>query len=930
MATHTVQKGDTLTAISKKYYKDCGYNDYNSYMNHLVDINNIANKDLIYVGQVLQLTGDSSSSTDTIWWNDQKHYGGVTITHFGLSAKSTRTVFVMWDWDFANKTEKYEVNWHYYDSTTKTWILGSESSTSSGNIKYASYDAPDNAEAVKVKVRPVAKKYISTGWGSEPTERLYYSTVAWTKEQHYWFKDNPPGKPEKPTVTIEKASLTVKLTDINIFENGAEGVRRIEFWVIKEDGTYDEDNPKPYLDQKVTLILNRATWTFNVDAGFDYTVKCRGLLEDPDGTWSKAGDWSDYSEQVSALPTSPEIVSVDVLSETTVSITFKKVSNAKSYKIYYVKKSDVVEANMTKELYFNTLGANITERSLDNNQIAEKEGLLTTQGIEIGGKENSGDEFYIRMCSNNGTDDSDFSNIVTFSIGVTPTSPTSWSSTTSAVTGETLKLYWLHNSEDSSVSNQAVLAIKVYNKDKVVVCPSDSSKEFEEFIINLLYGENYVEDIKTFNGVWLFKVNKSDPEERSDKTYVCDVNTLHPLFSSGYSFDWKVKTAGVKTDDNGDLEYGKYSTVKTVDVYTAPVFSHMNLLNKDNESLSTKSLTSFPLHINAQLSSMTNQKPTGYYLNILATARYTTVDTVGNTKVVTRDTKVLSKYYDYTTETFDIQITAADVDFVDDQTYKVVLTASMDSGLTATSENTFKVAWIEQLPTPMAEVNIDRETVSASIIPYIELPEDSDDTVYLSVYRREYDGSYTPISDTEVGNYVSVKDPHPALDFARYRIVARSSNTGAISYNDLPGVPTGEIAVVIQWDEKWQVFDTTTGDAMVSQPWTGSLLKLPYNITVSKSHNPDVSLVQYIGRKRPVGYYGTQLGETDTWSVAIPKDDTETLYGIRRLASWMGDVYVREPSGLGYWANIKVSYSRSYSDLTIPISFSVTPVEGGK
>ena len=43
----------------------------------------------------------------------------------------------------------------------------------------------------------------------------------------------------------------------------------------------------------------------------------------------------------------------------------------------------------------------------------------------------------------------------------------------------------------------------------------------------------------------------------------------------------------------------------------------------------------------------------------------------------------------------------------------------------------------------------------------------------------------------------------------------------------------------------------------------------------------------------------------------------------------MGDVYVREPSGLGYWANISISYNREYSSLTIPVTLDVKPVEGG-
>ena len=107
------------------------------------------------------------------------------------------------------------------------------------------------------------------------------------------------------------------------------------------------------------------------------------------------------------------------------------------------------------------------------------------------------------------------------------------------------------------------------------------------------------------------------------------------------------------------------------------------------------------------------------------------------------------------------------------------------------------------------------------------------------------------------------------------------------------------------------------------------MLKLPYNIDVSDSNNLDVALVEYIGRQHPVSYYGTQLGTTSTWNTTIPKDDKETIYALRRLAIWAGDVYVREPSGTGYWANVNVSFSMKHKDVTVPVTLSVTRVEGG-
>ena len=61
----------------------------------------------------------------------------------------------------------------------------------------------------------------------------------------------------------------------------------------------------------------------------------------------------------------------------------------------------------------------------------------------------------------------------------------------------------------------------------------------------------------------------------------------------------------------------------------------------------------------------------------------------------------------------------------------------------------------------------------------------------------------------------------------------------------------------------------------------------------------------------------------------MPKSDTETIYALRRLQNWMGDVYVREPSGSGYWANVAVSFDINHKEVIIPVSISIKRVEGG-
>lgn len=202
--------------------------------------------------------------------------------------------------------------------------------------------------------------------------------------------------------------------------------------------------------------------------------------------------------------------------------------------------------------------------------------------------------------------------------------------------------------------------------------------------------------------------------------------------------------------------------------------------------------------------------------------------------------------------------------------------------------------------------------------------------VTLSVYRREFDGSFVEIeSGIDNTTETFVIDPHPALDYGRYRIVATDVATGAISYYDPPGFPINGKSVIIQWDEDWSSFEGWSEDPLAEPPWTGSLLKLPYNIDVTDTTSPEVTHVNYAGRKHPVSYHGTHLGETATWNVTVPKEDTETLYQLRRLKVWMGNVYVREPSGTGYWATLTVSDPRKHNDVLVQVSLNITRVEGG-
>lgn len=495
---------------------------------------------------------------------------------------------------------------------------------------------------------------------------------------------------------------------------------------------------------------------------------------------------------------------------------------------------------------------------------------------EITGIE-AGNEWFFRVRANNEQGESAWTDVKSIVLGEAPDIPTTWSSTTTIMVGEPLTFYWVHNSEDGSSQTYAQLELDIGGK------------------------------------VTTQTIQNSTDEDEKDKTSHYSISTSG--YTEGTTVKWRVRTRGITST------YSDWSIQRTVDIYAPPT---AELSVTDSKGSYVERLESFPFYISV-VAGPNTQTPTAYHISIIANGSYETVDNIGNYKMVKAGEEVYSQYFD-TSNLSRKQILPSDVNLDNNIEYTVKCTVSMNSGLTAEDSHVFVVAWSDEYYAPDADIFYDSETYVTHVRPF----STGGDNVTLSLYRREYDGTFTEIAtglDNSKNTYVT--DPHPALDYARYRVVATDNNTGAISYNDIPGYPIGEKAIIIQWDEDWSTFDTDADISILEPVWAGSLLRLPYNIDVSDKHSSDVSLIEYIGRKHPVSYYGTQLGESSTWNVEIDRNDKETLYALRRLAIWMGDVYVREPSGSGYWANISVSFSQKHCEVTIPVTLELTRVAGG-
>ena len=895
----TVQSGDNLWNIARDYL-----GSGTRYL-ELASLNNIKNPSLIYVNQKIKLTGvatstGSSSSSSTKAPTSNK----ATIDHFGLQADTENTLFAMWSWSKDN-TDKYQVKWEY-NTGDSLWFVGSSSSNSvdkedPDSSKQSTYSIPSNAKTVRFKVKPISKTYTSNN------KETSYWTAEWSTEKTYNVSNVPPAAPSVPSVKIEKFKLTAELNNLN------EEVTKVEFQVVKNDVSV-------FSTGTGTVTTRQVTYSCTVDAGAEYKVRCRAYK----GT--VAGNWSDYSENAKTIPATPTgITTIKANSETSVYLEWPADSTAKTYELEY----------STKKTYFDGSDQTTTIGGITSTHY-EKTGLET------------GQEYFFRVRAINDAGESGWSEISSVVIGKDPAAPTTWSSSTTAIVGEPLNLYWIHNAEDGSSQTYAEVEITIGGA------------------------------IETYT------VKNSEEEDEKDKTSVYPFDTSE--YPEGTKIQWRVRTAGITK------AYGDWSISRVVDIYAPPT---LELRVTDISEKTVETLTSFPFYVYA-LAGPNTQAPIGYHLTVVSNDIYETVDNVGNVSIVNAGEEVYSKHFDIS-DTLLVELSAGNINLENNITYTVTCVVSMNSGLTATSSYTFKVAWEERGYVPNAAISFDKETLVTYIHPYcmsddvvfykvnlsnnkytvtnevvemvsgvpvtkvISATESSyvyttdgypvftgttksGATVYystinesalvegvsLSVYRREYDGRLVELA-TGLDNMKNtfITDPHPSLDYARYRIVAITNDTGAVSYYDVPGYLIGEKAVVIQWNEDWSNFDTTNEDALEQPAWSGSMLKLPYNIDWSDSNKQDVALIEYIGREHPVSYYGTQLGVSATGSVEIPKSDIDTLYALRRLSIWKGDVYIREPSGSGYWANISVSLSQKHRDMTIPVSLSITRVEGG-
>lgn len=899
--THKVVWGDTLSEIAVRYGTTVSY---------LAKLNNIRNPNLIYVGQVLKISEvvtvtpskpnptPAPKPSNPTPKKTSPAATRATITAFGLQANTDRTFFATWTWSRGD-TAHFEVRW-FYGTGDKATFTGNSSKVEwiENSQPQSIYTAPENATYVTFQVKPIAKTH------KVNNSDVYYWRAQWSTAQTYYMKDLPPVTPPAPTLTMEDYTLKIEVNNIK------GDATDIEFQIVQNDS-------KVYKTGKSKVVTSTAKYSCSVSPGYEYKVRCRAIKN------KRYSGWTEYSNGVNTKPNKPEkIVEIRAISETAIALSWEKVTTAETYEIEYAIRQDY-------------LGASNASTTISNVETPR----YTITGLS------SGEKYFVRVRAVNGQGKSDWTQAVSVILGAVPSAPTTWSSTSTVTVGERVRLYWMHNSKDGSKESKAELKYIINNET--------------EKVIEIVKSSTTTDDVSYYD-------------------------LLTGSYTEGAVIRWSIRTAGITG------EYGPWSATRSINVYAPPSLS---LVISDGESgtSSVNDVTKYPFYIIMNAGPY-SQKPIGYHVSIIAKNSYETVDEHGNVKMVISGQEVFYKYLDINDRNVSLKMTPGDVNLENNQEYDLICSVTMDSGLTEETTLTFIVALDDTTYYPTAEILFDEKTLCAHIRPYCterhyifyEVIRDSvqntytrtntvisplegnsvdnaitdkDDLVFLgsnssselvyfavvesdteylvenvvlSVYRKEYDGRFVEIAkDVRNTDSLYVTDPHPALDLANYRIVATDIDNGSISYTDVPGYPIGIKSIIIQWDETWSSLQVLGDDPLEEVTWAGSMLKLPYNVDVSDNNSMDVSLIEYIGRSHPVSYYGTQLGVTSTWNTDIPKSDKNTIYGLRTLAIYTGDVYVREPSGSGYWANISVSFNQKHKELVVPITLEIKRVEGG-
>ena len=896
-------------------------------------------------GQASSVTKASTSpatkaaSSNVAVYGSGKHVEKLACS---ITERSSRTATCTWTFNTKYKyVDHYEVTWRYYTPHNKQW---NSASTTNVTSKFSTYSIPANSDRAKCTVRPIQKsKYKNK---SIPKKEKWTASASTSAYAYIGEQQNYPDVPSRYEMKVEGNTAVCTVSNYKV-----DGTK-ITFRIVI-------DGKDIFASPTANVKYGQASTTkITLKPGHSYYMQCMATRNGLNSAWS---DWTESKPTAPGQVTGVTAETLPTTEQDTtyrVQISWKQAQNVSDpqndkYEIAYTKKPE----------YFDTSPNDVQKVDVENSNV------IPTKFIVVPPSEGT---WFFRVRGVNSSGNGAWSSPnASASVGQKPEAPTTWSYTSSVKIGDPIVFNWTHNSADGSKQSAARINIKINGvlQDPITLT---TEKTYS-------YSTDELEDGATVT--WSVQTKGSHPEysdasvEREARAFIEPTVSVNINSQSSNVITTIPFTFPSGTIQAGDSDVELYtelepfipvdSFVVSMSIESIPAsMADLNLSAElaeenctlkvrynnptENDVVLSEAVTleikirynllpdpetmnymvrSYPLSVLID-SGPDSQKLISADFTIKSKETYVVADDTGRWSYVNVGDSIYTKRIDNPdANEIEFDLTPGDIDLATGVTYSATAVAYMSSGLIATGTFDFDVAFTDDEEfIPDAGVEIDLNTLTATIDPFCddEFGAPIKKGATLSVYRLNFDGTFTELAtDIPLGELQTVIDPHPTLDYARYRIVAKSDKSGKISYYDLPPEPVNVDCIVMQWADEWATLDEETGDII------GDMLILPLNVDVSDSNNMDVSLIEYIGRENPVSYYGTQKGYSSNWKCEIRKDDADSVYSIRRLARYAGDVYVREPNGSGYWANVKVQYSINHNTPTIPVSFTVTRVEGG-
>ena len=828
-----------------------------------------------------------------------------TVEDLYVDRLNDSTVIARWHFDIGDTTDYFGVWWEWWSEERKIWVLASDNAKKVPITHHEqgwyqdTYNVPSQLDAtwVRVYVRPWATKnskgrfhWESAGVYSKSIKSPYWEAHETEERKRRLAPPNAPeitsATPEGNTVLLEFSCDAEFADDMVIFRSDDWGTS----W------------------PRVGLVGITATkWVDrNVSPGHTYRYSMRSYL--PNGTES---EWSNTSDPVDMKPSAPCRLRASAIASDKVRLDWENVDRTGEY--------FVIEYSDDGSAWDNYDEGAITKVRVDEKNIQR----YTVSGLE------SGKRWYFRLYRGNDAGESAWADtgyfeertqpvrvkdsngqyiqqvktatrrrigqtIVSVLIGSAPAAPTCVTTPTAVPADGSVTFSWTHNSEDGSDQGAWELWLDV---------------------------NGYVIQRGTEWG--------QGPTDLSSYT-----TTMEDIGATdGETVKWWVRTKGVID------AWGPWSRMQSFKVWARPTVGAA-ITKIDGSAFpregSAVAITTFPFVAGGISSGVTSANAEiQWWAKIVANQSIRSVDRSGEDiwiakgQEIWRRTLNVGAHGAYT-GSLDIRVEASDILLTEGASYSLVVGCITAQGMRGESSECKFVPRFgsSSVPRPTADFDFDTDSLTCKVIPRCNKKESGAlrPGTELAVWRVNSDGRPELLADGIANDgRQHVIDPHPNFGRCRYRIIALDPSTGAQNASDC-FADTSFDSICIQWGDSFKRVRTGGVDGV---RYAGERILLPYNIKIDESYSPDVAMREYVGRARPVSYYGTQQGISSSWTADMVRDeDTEQLEALRELAAVMDDVYVREPSGLGYWAHVDVSgISQSADTRKVGVSIEVTPVE---